>query len=349
MKLSIIIPICNTDYPPAHYTGSCIGSIKFFTDCNNYEIIVVDNGSTVELGGVIWKDIADVYIKNETNLGVAKAWNQGIKAAKGRYIAILNSDIQVFGFWDWLMMDSLKHVDLVMSTPMYDQPYGRAKESEVIRHSFEDNPDKYLKDFADFSCFMLKKETIDKIGLFDEAYGLGYGEDVDYRLRMEKEGLVCKSDARVAIHHVGMATGHTLGNQGVDLGAEMDRNKKYTKEKHKLDEYGLPEFKRVDKDGVVIKKEQKVNSEGGYPVRTKKTADKVYYILGDLSYWVSNPETLYMLGFGFNDVRLMDHEEFVKLEPQDKLDLKELYLDSQPKPVAKEVDPVLGHAVNAKI
>ena len=71
---SIIIPIFNTDYPLAHYTGNAIGSVKEHTR-EPYEIIVVDNGSTIELGGWKWDKAVDKYIKNRENLGVPKAWN----------------------------------------------------------------------------------------------------------------------------------------------------------------------------------------------------------------------------------------------------------------------------------
>lgn len=245
MKLSICIPICNTDYPPAHYTGNCIGSIKYFTVEKDYEIIVIDNASTVELGGLIWDDVVDKYVKNPENKGVPTAWNQGIKQSSGDYIAILNSDIQVYENWDVYMMEALSHVQLVMATPMYDAPYGRALEAKKRELEWVDkSPDEYLSTFADFSCFMTTRDVFKRVGLFDEEYGLGYGEDIDFRLRMEKSGMVAKSDKRVAIHHVGMATGHTLGYQGVDIGESMNKNREYTQQKHDLDQYGVPGWKR---------------------------------------------------------------------------------------------------------
>lgn len=241
--LSIIIPICNTDNPPAHYTGNCIGSIKYFT--RNYEIIVVDNASTVELDGLKWKEVVDTYIKNKKNMGVARAWNQGIKKAKGDYIAIVNSDVEVYEHWATDMIESLQRVQLVMATPMYDLPFGRAVEARDRREKWVyKTPDEYLSDFCDFSCFITTKGMYDEVGLFDEKYGLGYGEDVDFRLRLEEKGYVSKSDKRVNTHHIGMATGYTLETQGVKIGKQMDKNKKYTKKKHNLDEYGVPGWRR---------------------------------------------------------------------------------------------------------
>ena len=59
------------------------------------EIIVVDNGSidgSVEALEELAKKKVIKFIKNRENLGFAKANNQGIKIAKGKYILLLNND-----------------------------------------------------------------------------------------------------------------------------------------------------------------------------------------------------------------------------------------------------------------
>jgi len=342
-KLSILMAICNTDYPPAHYTGNAIGSVKTYTNLP-YEIIVIDNNSTVELGGIKWDEIADKYVKNEENLGVAKAWNQGIKLAKGEYIAVLNNDIQVFDYWAEDLIEALEHVDLAMATPMYAYPYGRAKKAEELRLEWlKKEPGKYLSDFNDFSCFMVKKETYDKMGLFDENYGIGYGEDVDFRFRLEEKGMKSKSSKKVNIHHVGMVTGHTLSGQGFDLGAIMNANGKYTAKKWNLDKNGNPEFRTKHDKQVGM---EVVNPEvSGIVVRTAKTGDKVYYISEGNAGHVSDLETLGALGFDLNDVKVIPHTQFLEYDIVEPIKLK---IPPQ-KPVVVDTDPVLGHRINAKI
>lgn len=322
--LSIIIAICNTDYPPAHYTGDCIGSIKYFTK-TPYEIILIDNASTIELGGVDWNKSVDKYVRNETNMGVPHAWNQGIGLAEGKYVAIINSDVQVYNLWDKLLIQDLEVADVVMATPMYDDPLGRAKES-LDRYTQNKNED-YLDGFADFSCFMVKSKLFDKVGLFDENYGYGYGEDVDFRKRVEAIGGICRSDKRVATHHIGMATGYTLMNQGIKINEQMDTNKEYTEKKHS---------EHKDADKVVF--------------RTNKSGDKVYYMEDGAAeyHWVKNPETLYQLGFSFDDVVAVDAELIASFKEGAPHDLKEEYLLKQ-KEEAKvyEVNKILGYRENA--
>ena len=89
IELSIII----VNYNTLELTTQCIKSIVTETKNINYEIIVVDNAS-------IEKQINKIptispfvqLIKNTTNLGFGIANNIGMKAAKGAYILLLNSD-----------------------------------------------------------------------------------------------------------------------------------------------------------------------------------------------------------------------------------------------------------------
>jgi len=360
-KVSIIMAIANTDYPVAHYTGNTIGSIKDYTDptVTPYELIVVDNGSTVELGGVVWSELCDKYIRNETNLGVSKAWNQGIKAATGDYICIVNSDIQVFDFWLEDLLDSLKYVDLAMAYPMYDAPYARGQEAFKRREVWAaKKPSEYLKDFHDFSCVVGSKQVFEVVGPFNETINLAYSEDTDFKMRMRVKRMVFKADHRVNIHHVASATSYTLKKQNlIDLNKIMDENKKYVKDLWDIDEFGVPGFVRnkqyedrpfelpellpdgsesvgVAESEFTSQIQEKVDEllkdapkaqilpDVEYCVRTKNTGDKVYFVKDNTASWIKNPESLAALGFRFSDVQMMNHAEFLKLDRGEPIDVK---------------------------
>ncbi|MDP4009685.1 MAG: glycosyltransferase family 2 protein [Candidatus Shapirobacteria bacterium] len=91
MKLSIIIPTWNT----ADITIKCVQTIFSNLKDVDYEIVVVDNGSsddTVEK----FKKIKNVtLIENGSNLGFSKANNVGVKQAKGEWLLFLNSDMEL--------------------------------------------------------------------------------------------------------------------------------------------------------------------------------------------------------------------------------------------------------------
>jgi len=95
MDLTIIIPSYNTK----RYTLGCVKSVFQGIRDIDYEVIVVDNSSTDgsrESLEKISREKKNLYlIANTENLGFAKAVNQGIKKAKGKYVLLLNSDIEV--------------------------------------------------------------------------------------------------------------------------------------------------------------------------------------------------------------------------------------------------------------
>jgi len=62
-----------------------------------FEVIVIDNNSQDGSASMVKKEFPQVVlIENSENLGFSKANNQGIKIAQGRYILLLNPDMQVY-------------------------------------------------------------------------------------------------------------------------------------------------------------------------------------------------------------------------------------------------------------
>ena len=87
--VSVIIPTYNR----AHLVGRAIRSVLNQT-YQDFEIIVVDDGSTDNTGEVV-KGLNDPrihYIRYEQNRGGSAARNTGIRASRGEYIAFLDSD-----------------------------------------------------------------------------------------------------------------------------------------------------------------------------------------------------------------------------------------------------------------
>src|ERR1051326_3926500 len=88
---SIIIPCWNQ----LSFTRHCLQSVFRHTRLA-FELIVVDNGSTDGTGAYL-AGIADAakvtVMANTTNLGFPAAINQGLKAARGGYLVLLNNDV----------------------------------------------------------------------------------------------------------------------------------------------------------------------------------------------------------------------------------------------------------------
>ena len=98
MKLSIIVPIYNV----APYLRKCVDSL-LAQDISDYEIILVDDGST-DSSGAIADEISDAFrlsplasrlqlrVIHQPNAGLSEARNTGVAKAQGEYIWFVDSD-----------------------------------------------------------------------------------------------------------------------------------------------------------------------------------------------------------------------------------------------------------------
>ncbi|HEX2868922.1 MAG TPA: glycosyltransferase family 2 protein [Ignavibacteriales bacterium] len=97
MENKLVKPDCSiiiVNYKDYKLIYDCIDSVIKHTSGLSYEIIVVDNSSEgSEIDRLKEKYLSCVQIiKNKENLGFARANNQGIGIARGRYILLLNND-----------------------------------------------------------------------------------------------------------------------------------------------------------------------------------------------------------------------------------------------------------------
>ena len=200
MKATVVIPNLNG----AGWLKDSIESIWAQT-MQDLELIVVDNGSTDESLA-----IAQSYqgrpgytlIQNDTNTGFSHAVNQGIREAKGEYVALFNND--AFAEPDWLE-------NLIAAAEQDGRIF--AVSSLMIRHFERELADdagdyvtllgfackrgdgmkasRYQKPGRVFSACggaaLYRKSILDEIGLFDETF-FAYYEDVDISGRANSLG-----------------------------------------------------------------------------------------------------------------------------------------------------------------
>lgn len=91
VELSIIVPIYNVEM----YLKECLESLYKVKNIN-YEIILVNDGSTDDSGSIINKYLLRfpkiTKIIEKENGGLSSARNAGLKIAKGKYISFIDSD-----------------------------------------------------------------------------------------------------------------------------------------------------------------------------------------------------------------------------------------------------------------
>lgn len=204
-KVDIIIPCWNNH----DFTQKCLQSIRMQTK-QPYRLILVDNGShpAVGLMHTLCKDW--IVIRNDINLGFAKAVNQGLKASdKSAYKVVLNNDTEVPAGWLEKMCKVAedKRTGMVgalsssFTEPHYYKNAERIKALSEIRKVY-------------FHCVLIKPEVIDAIGYLDEGFEFAYCEDDDYCQRATDMKFMLTYAYDVVVKHHHMASTKLLPNIG---------------------------------------------------------------------------------------------------------------------------------------
>ncbi len=206
-ETTIVIPVWNQ----LAFTQLCLDSLKAHTPAGSYDVVVVDNGSTDGTGEYLQAFRAPGFtvISNPQNLGCAPAWNQGVKAAPGSLVVIANNDLVFAPGWLEGLKTGMDRHGLGMGEPLcregamdYDLP-------AVARESVARNKGKTSLDVIGY-CMAFRREVFDKVGLFDESFAFGKGEDKDFQRRMKEKGLTYAQVGDSFVHHFGSVTINVL-------------------------------------------------------------------------------------------------------------------------------------------
>ena len=209
--LSIVIVNLNTK----DLTVGCIRSIEKEAKDLSFEVLLTDNGSndgSVEAFREItkepyWKDKFTLVL-NDSNTGYAKANNQGVRKAKGKYIFLLNNDTVVHKdalqklveFADktpdaGVIGSRLLNIDGTLQMSCYHFPTitNAIKEyffgKKGLFEKFAPKGDVSVTvDSVVGAAFLITPEAKKRVGILDERY-FAYFEDIDYCRQTWKQGL----------------------------------------------------------------------------------------------------------------------------------------------------------------
>lgn len=196
--ISLVIPL----YNQLHYTRQCLESIRRHTVLP-YELILVDNASSDGTSEFL-QGLDVTVIKNETNLGCAKAWNQGVRASRGAVVGILNNDIVLSPGWLEGLLSFMDAGHGIVSPAAREGPLDY--DLEAYAREFTASCRNAVRAELYGACFLVKRDVFDQIGLFDEGFAYGGCEDIDFFWRAKAAGFSLGTTGSVLIHHFGMVT-----------------------------------------------------------------------------------------------------------------------------------------------
>ena len=249
--VSILIP--NKDN--ADVLRRCIDSLYAKTTYANFEVVIIENNSVekqtfeyYERLKAVHPNISIVTWEGEFNYSAIN--NFGAKSAKGKYLLLLNNDIEVIeGGWLISMLslcqrpdvgavgakllypdDTVQHAG-VMMTSCFD-PEKVAGPMHVYNHV--DRRDggymarvNRVQDLSAVTaaCMLVRRDVFDRVCGFDEGFAVAYN-DVDLCLRIREEGFLIVYDPEALLYH------YESVSRGYDT--RSDKKRRFISEQSKL-------------------------------------------------------------------------------------------------------------------
>lgn len=247
-SISIVIPSKDN----ISLLSQCLSSIREKTGYRNYDICVVDNGSTAENKKEIerlLKEYRAAYLYTPMEFNFSKMCNLGASKTKGEYLLFLNDDIEVLqAEWLEIMVGHAcqKHTGAVGAKLLYPN-------SRTIQHVgvtnlaigpahklslLEDTEDHYFgRNHLEYNylavtgaCLMVNRKKFEEAGGFDEAMKVRYN-DVELCCSLYEKGYynVVRNDV-VLYHHESVSRGDdTLSEEKM---GQLVKEREYLYSKH---------------------------------------------------------------------------------------------------------------------
>ena len=211
-KCDVIIPVYNApDWVKLcvyslmkNSSLSSLNKIYLMNDNSNQQTLCTLNALRNKYGSCI------EVITNETNLGFVKNCNKALNMTDADYVLLLNSDCLISSHTIEKLIFHLENDPQIgLICPISSNA---ANLTLPIFEGFSYTQMDYLleKKFKGISfdactvvgnCLMITRDCLNKVGLLDEIYGMGYGEETDYQFKAMEKGFKAKVAIDTYVFH----------------------------------------------------------------------------------------------------------------------------------------------------
>jgi N-acetylglucosaminyl-diphospho-decaprenol L-rhamnosyltransferase len=197
--------------------------LNLLDDLHSYasdrNVIVIDNASSDETVTVLQEHFPQIQlIQNSTNVGYAKAVNQGFDLCNTEYVLLLNPDIRIDSPRLFTEMEKCLKVSrqIAAVAPLQFKNEGGNQYlnftwSYMTRNTFKLYVSFLLQDkqgstnpipvtFLNAGCLLIRRSAFEHVGRLNEKYFL-YGEEPDLFLKFKRYGFDCYLLSHVAVTH----------------------------------------------------------------------------------------------------------------------------------------------------
>jgi len=201
------------------YVQECLSSILAFTKDGSYRLIIIDDASDSHTRNYL-KNLADQHAQiilnhHSSNQGFIRACNLGLTLGRAPFAVLVNSDVIVTPGWlDRLLACANSDPRIAAVNPLTN--HAAQINLPLAPGASFFSMDEYLHKhtptlIADVVtgvgfCLLLRRSVLDQLGVFDEIYGRGYGEESDLCMRLTTHGYRTVIAGNVYIYHKGRGT-----------------------------------------------------------------------------------------------------------------------------------------------
>ncbi|MEX0790244.1 MAG: glycosyltransferase family 2 protein, partial [Actinomycetota bacterium] len=226
MPLDVSVVVLN--FNGKHFLEDCLTSLEAqIYQRDNYEVLLVDNGSSDDSVAFVQARFPKVrVVALDQNLGFAGGINEGVKAAKGEYVALINNDAKAHPDWLRQGLAAFRSIDIAMVASKILTLDGKTIDYaggalSFYGHGFKvgvNEPDEgqYNRPgetlFASGCGLFMATKLFLEVGGFDEDY-FAFFEDVDLGWRLWTLGYRVYYEPSSIVYHRHHGTAEALGHE----------------------------------------------------------------------------------------------------------------------------------------
>lgn len=223
------------------FTRTTVDSIHKNTGAP-YRLLLIDDASDAQTKAYLHSLENVTLLTNHRQMGFPHNANVAIDCSDTPFIVLLNSDVYVTEGWLTRLIDCLEDKpEHGIAGPSTSYAWGEQRIVDRPDWSFQQIEEFGRQTFQKYGrqikyldrlhsvvgfCYAFKRRLVEEIGYFDEAYGLGQCEEIDFNTRAAKAGYKCVWVCGAYVHHFGGKSFNSFA-----ANALLQKNKRIYQEK----------------------------------------------------------------------------------------------------------------------
>jgi len=186
-KVSVVV----LNWNGRRWLDACLSSILNQNVDEDFEVLLVDNGSTDESSRYVKEKFPSVeVVQLGKNYGFAEGNNRALNYAQGEYLVFVNTDTKAEAGWLKSLVNAAEEHPEYQILCSIQLPSQEKNKIRTLNAFGDSTPSPYESDspitgslFASGACFLIKRSWVQKLGYLFDPYYFFYAEDIELSLR----------------------------------------------------------------------------------------------------------------------------------------------------------------------